>query len=136
MTDYVFDWDKMLSLTGDTAPYLQYSHVRARSIFRKLGEPMPETTGLVLADAAERALALKLCQFSEAVPDVLADHRPNILANYLLELARQFHSFFEACPVLRAEGETRLARLALCELTARTLKTGLDLMGIEAPERM
>lgn len=135
MTDYVFSWEKMLSFQGNTAPYLQYSHVRVCSIFRKAGDDAPAVR-LAITEPAERALALKLLQFAEIVPQVLTDFRPNLLANYLYEVASTFHAFFEACPVLKAEGETRESRLALCALTARTLRTGLDLLGIGTPERM
>ena len=137
-TDYVFSWDKMLSFQGNTAPYLQYSYVRIRSIFRKGGQSKIENrkSKILIAEPAERALAIKLLLFGEVLPQVLADFRPNLLATYLYELASTFHSFFEACPVLKSEGATRDSRLALCELTARTLQTGLGLLGIEAPERM
>jgi len=137
-TDYVFSWDKMLSFQGNTAPYLQYSYVRIRSIFRKAQEANIEhsTSNIEIVEPAERALALKLLLFGEVLPQVLEDFRPNLLANYLYELASTFHSFFESCPVLKSEGATRDSRLALCELTARTLKTGLGLLGIEVPERM
>ena len=137
-TDYVFSWDKMLSFQGNTAPYLQYSYVRIRSIFRKAeGAGIAHRTSHIeIAESAERALAIKLLLFGEVLPQVLADFRPNLLATYLYELASTFHSFFEACPVLKSEGAIRDSRLALCELTARTLKTGLGLLGIEAPERM
>ena len=137
--DYVFSWAKMLSFQGNTAPYLQYSHVRCRSIFRKgeeLGALGDQTGEVVLAEAAELALAKKLLQFGEVLPQVLEDYRPNGLANFLYELASLFHSFFEACPVLKSEGATRTSRLALCDATARVLKQGLGLLGIEAPERM
>jgi arginyl-tRNA synthetase len=135
MTDYVFSWDKMLSFQGNTAPYLQNAYVRIRSIFRKAGE---ETSiGVIsITEPAERALAIKLLQFAETVPLVLADFRPNLLANYLYELATTFHAFYEACPVLKAEGATRDSRLALCELASRTLRVGLGLLGIHCPERM
>ncbi len=146
MTDYVFSWDKMLSFQGNTAPYLQNAYVRIRSIFRKAGElwhrhpadgdmgwkPMP----LDLAEAAEINLAKRLCQFAEIVPQVLNDFRPNILANYLFELANAFHTFYEACPVLKSEEPARSSRLALCELTGRVLQRGLELLGIKAPEKM
>lgn len=135
MTDYVFSWDKMLSFQGNTAPYLQYSHVRIRSIFRKAGEA-PTLGPIAISDDAERALLVKLLLFAEVVPQVLADFRPNLLANYLYELASTFHSFFEACPVLKADGAIRDSRLALCDLAARTLRTGLGLLGIHCPERM
>ena len=138
LTDYVFSWDRMLALHGDTAPYLQNSYVRIRSIFRKLGdEAFDPTAAEILPDAdAELALARQLVRFGEVVPTVLDDFRPNLLAIYLLELARSFHSFYEACPVLKAEGAARASRLALCELTARVLERGLGLLGIRVPERM
>jgi arginyl-tRNA synthetase len=90
----------------------------------------------VLNEDAEIHLARLLARFAEVLPTVIEDHRPNLLANYLLELARAFHSFFEACPVLKAEEPTRSSRLALCELTSRVLSTGLGLLGIKCPERM
>src|SRR6184192_3393800 len=136
MTDYVFSWDKMLSLQGNTAPYLQNAYVRIRSIFRKGGESAPEMDKLVLADSAEINLAKRLCQFAEIVPQVLNDFRPNILANYLFELADGFHAFYEACPVLRSDEPVRGSRLALCDLTGRILQRGLDLLGIKVPEKM
>jgi arginyl-tRNA synthetase len=137
LTDYVFAWDRMLALQGDTAPYLQYSHVRIRSIFRKLDGPFDSTgVALHLSEDAEIHLARLLTRFGEVLPQVVDDHRPNLLANYLLELARAFHSFFEACPVLKADEPVRSSRLALCELTSRVLSTGLGLLGIRCPERM
>ena len=136
MTDYVFSWDKMLSLQGNTAPYLQNAYVRIRSIFRKGGESAPEIDELILADPAEIILAKRLCQFAEIVPQVLNDFRPNILANYLFEVANSFHTFYEACPVLKSEEPARSSRLALCDLTGRVLKHGLGLLGIQVPERM
>jgi arginyl-tRNA synthetase len=136
LTDYVFSWDKMLSLQGNTAPYLQNAYVRIRSIFRKAGESAPMIEKLLLADSAEINLAKRLCQFAEIVPQVLNDFRPNILANYLFEVANRFHTFYEACPVLTSEEQTRSSRLTLCEITARVLKHGLGLLGIEVPERM
>ena len=140
MTDYIFSWDRMLSFQGNTAPYLQNAYVRIRSIFRKaagaafLWDAREQTINL--AAAAERNLALKLCQFAEVVPPVLNDFRPNMLANYLYELANAFHAFYEACPVLKSEEPARSSRLALCELTARVLAKGLDLLGIKVPEKM
>lgn len=137
LTDYVFSWDRMLALQGDTAPYLQYSHVRIRSIFRKL-ENAFDSSGveLVLASDPEIHLARLLIRYGETVPSILEEHRPNLLANYLLELARAFHSFFEACPVLKADEPARSSRLALCELTSKVLSHGLGLLGIKCPERM
>ena len=147
MTDYVFSWDKMLALQGNTAPYLQNAYVRIQSIFRKavttplrgVGTetgPRPMATTLVLAESAEINLAKCLCQFAEIVPQVLNDFRPNILANYLFELANRFHAFYEACPVLKSEEPARSSRLTLCDLAARVLRCGLDLLGIKAPEKM
>jgi arginyl-tRNA synthetase len=146
MTDYIFSWDRMLSLHGNTAPYLQNAYVRIRSIFRKawhrhpgdedMGwKPMPFDK-LVLATPAEVNLAKRLAQFAEVVPQVLNDFRPNILANYLFELANSFHSFYEACPVLKSEEPTRSSRLALSDLTGRVLQKGLELLGIKVPEKM
>ena len=137
-SDYVFDLGKMVALEGDTAPYLQYSYVRTRSIFRKLegGAPDFSAVKVTLSEEAERNLARMLGRFGETVPVVLDGFRPNLLAGYLIDLARAFHSFFEACPVLKAEGAARDSRLALCEATARVLRKGMGLLGIEAPERM
>ncbi|MBG7607055.1 MAG: arginine--tRNA ligase [Verrucomicrobia bacterium] len=137
LTDYVFSWDRMLSLQGDTAPYLQYSHVRIRSIFRKLeGEFSTKGVDVVLNEPGEIHLARLLARFGEVLPFVLEDHRPNLLANYLLELARAFHSFFESCPVLKSEDSVKASRLALCQLSSDVLEKGLGLLGIRCPERM
>ncbi|MBK8093416.1 MAG: arginine--tRNA ligase [Verrucomicrobiaceae bacterium] len=136
LTDYKFSWDKMLSLQGNTAPYLLNAYVRTRSIFRKLDGEVTLTPDLVLTEPAERALAMKLAQFAENAHDILDDHRPNLLANYLYELASAYHAFFEACNVLRAEGTVKNTRLTLCEATSRVLKTGLGLLGIQTTERM
>jgi arginyl-tRNA synthetase len=147
-SDYVFSWDRMLSFQGNTAPYLQNAHVRIRGIFRKRDSTLdesgaaiaPTTSGeesaVILEAPAELALAKKLFQFGEVLPQVLDDNRPNLLANYLYDLASIFHGFFESCPVLKSEGATRSSRLALCKATADVLHQGLDLLGIEAPERM
>ena len=137
-SDYVFSWDKMLSLQGNTAPYLLYSYVRIRSIFRKgATEADSETNAAIhLTESAELALTRKLCLFGEVLPQVLQDFRPNLLASYLYDLAASFHSFFEACPVLKAEPAVRHSRLVLCDVAARILQRGLDLLGIEVPERM
>ena len=136
MTDYIFSWEKMLSLHGNTAPYLQNAYVRIRSIFRKAGESSPAIDKLILSDSAEINLAKRLSQFAEIVPQVLNGFRPNILANYLFELANSFHTFYEACPVLKSDEPARSSRLALCNLTGRVLQRGLDLLGIKVPERM
>jgi arginyl-tRNA synthetase len=127
----------MLALHGDTAPYLQNSYVRICSIFRKLDGPFDATAcQLVLGETEEIHLARLLVRFGEVVPTILEDFRPNLLANYLLELARAFHSFYEACPVLKAAEPIRSSRLALCELTSRTLQQGLHLLGINVPDKM
>lgn len=137
LTDYVFAWDRMLALQGDTAPYLQYSHVRIRSIFRKLDGPFEAFGVELLPETPEEIhLARLLVRFGEVLPVVLEDFRPNLLANYLLELARAFHSFFEACPVLKSAEPLRSSRLALCELSSRVLGSGLELLGIRLPEKM
>ena len=136
MTDYIFSFDRMLSLQGNTAPYLQNAYVRIRSIMRRVSDKFSPPSPVTLNDAAEIQLAKKVCQFAEVVPQVLNDFRPNILTNYLFELANSFHGFYEACPVLKAEEPSRSSRLALSDLTGRVLKTGLNLLGIAVPEKM
>lgn len=132
--DYVFDWNRMLSFDGNTAPYLQYAHARIRSILRRADAP---AGAVVLTEPAERALALELLAFPAAVAGAAEHLQPHRLCTYLFELASAFTAFYEACPVLRAETEeARGSRLALCEATAETLRAGLGLLGIEAPERM
>lgn len=143
-SDYIFSWDKMLSLEGNTAPYMQYAYARVRSIFRKgagsASEPIAgsgcDAAEVHITVPAERALALKLAQFPEAVESVAAECLPNLLCNYLYELAGRFMSFYEACPVLQSDQPTRASRLKLCELTAETIRVGLDLLGIETIEQM
>lgn len=144
-SDYIFSWDKMLALNGNTAPYLQYAYARIRSIFRKGGldnaAVAPTAAGtmantLVLAAKEEIALAKKLLNFGLVLQAVADEYRPNFLCNYLYELAGQFTSFFENCPVLKAEPQVRASRLLLCELTACVLRQGLDLLGIEVLEQM
>ncbi len=136
ITDYVFSWEKCLAMEGNTAPYLQNAYVRIRSIFRRGGVEADPLARIIISGPAERTLAMKLLQYAETVPVVLEDFRPNILANYLYELANTFHSFYEACPVLKAEPDLRASRLLLSETTARTLSHGLSLLGIQCPERM
>ncbi|WP_035602833.1 arginine--tRNA ligase [Haloferula sp. BvORR071] len=137
LSDYVFDLQKMLALNGDTAPYIQNSVVRCRSIFRKLEDDVDlSAVEPVLVEEAEIHLARYLARYGELVPTILDDHRPNLLATYLLELARAYHSFFEACPVLKSEIAVRNSRLVLCELTSRVLTHGLGLLGIRCPEKM
>jgi arginyl-tRNA synthetase len=139
--DYVFDWDRMLAAEGRTGPYLQYAHARIHSIFRKAAETGVARPGaavaIVLAEPAERALALELLGFGAAVLEAAESLRPHRLAGYVYDLASTFTAFFESCPVLRAPDDaTRASRLALCELTAGVLARGLDLLGIDAPQRM
>ena len=138
-TDYVFDWDNMLSFEGNTAPYMQYAYTRIRSIFNKADvEPsILSTAPLMLVDEKERALAIKLLQFEEAVQVVGKDGTPHVLCAYLYELAGVFSSFYEHCPILNAEDEAvKLSRLKLALLTEKTLKQGLDLLGIKTVEKM
>jgi arginyl-tRNA synthetase len=138
-SDYIFSWDKMLALQGNTAPYLQYAYARIKSIFRKADVPainhQPSTINLLAPE--ELALAKHLLNFGLTLEAVAEELRPNYLCNYLFELAGKFTSFYENCPVLKAEDEaTRASRLALCDLTARVLKQGLETLGIEVVEQM
>ena len=135
--DYVFDWDRMLAFEGDTGPYLQYAHARIRSIFRRAGlPPPPPGSQLLLAEPAERALALQLLRFAEAVDATAETSSPSKLCSYLFDLATTFTGFYEACRVLVDDPAVRSSRLGLCDLTARVLEQGLSLLGIEAPEQM
>jgi arginyl-tRNA synthetase len=135
--DYVFDLDRMIAFEGDTGPYLQYAHARLRSIFRRLDTPWePSDVTFELREDAARELALGLVAFPEALEGALATLQPHRLSGYLFDLAQRFTSFYEACPVLSAPEPTRSERLALCELTSRTLALGLSLLGIEAPDQM
>ena len=138
-SDYVFSWDKMLALQGNTAPYLQYAYTRIQSIFRKTGETsniQHPTSNIQLAEPEEIALAKHLLNFGLTLEAVAEEYRPNFLCNYLYELAGKFTSFYENCPVLKADDATRASRLALCDLTARVLKRGLETLGIETVEQM
>jgi arginyl-tRNA synthetase len=135
--DYVFDWDRMLSFEGNTAPYLQYAQVRARSILRRVAEEGGSPGPVVLTTREERELAVHLLSFDDAIHQAVEHLQPHRLATYLFELAQAFTGFFESSPVLRADSdEQRASRLTLTALTARTLATGLGLLGIAAPERM
>ena len=135
-SDYIFSWDKMLALTGNTAPYLQYAYARIQSIFRK-AESGKRKAEITLAAPEELTLAKHLLNFGITLEAVGEEFRPNYLCNYLFELAGKFTSFYENCPVLKAEDEaTRNSRLALCALTARVLKQGLETLGIETVEQM
>ncbi|MCA2218449.1 arginine--tRNA ligase [Jidongwangia harbinensis] len=133
MSDYLFDWDRMLALTGNTGPYLQYAHARIRSILRKSGAaPGPVS----LTDPAERALALELLAFPALVEQVVSSLELHRLAGQLYRVATTFSAFYERCPVRTAPPAVRDSRLGLCELTARVLRQGLGLLGIDTPERM
>jgi len=135
--DYIFDLDRMIAFEGDTGPYLQYAHARLKSIFRRLGEPWsPRRVNFALHEPAERHLALGLLEFPEAFAQALDDLAPHRLCVYLFDLAQRFTAFYDACPVISSAGAVRDERLALCDLTARTLNLGLAMLGIEAPEQM
>jgi arginyl-tRNA synthetase len=137
LKDYVFDFDRMLSFEGHTAAYLQNAHVRIKSIFRRAETNDAGTGPIRIEHEAERALALQLLSFEEVVASAAEHLQPHRLATYLFELAQAFTDFYESCPVLRADTpEQRGSRLALAGLTARTLATGLGLLGIAAPDRM
>ncbi|MCW5555534.1 MAG: arginine--tRNA ligase [Verrucomicrobiae bacterium] len=138
-SDYVFSWDKMLALSGNTAPYLQYAYARIQSIFRKAEatpDTRPPTSNLQLVQPEEIALAKQLLNFGLTLEAVAAEYRPNFLCNYLYDLAGRYTAFYENCPVLKAESATRASRLALCDLTARVLKQGLDVLGLEVLDSM
>ena len=138
-TDYVFDWDNMLSFEGNTAPYMQYAYTRIRSIFNRSQIALSEVeqAQLSITDEKERALAIKLLQFEEAVQVVGKDGTPHVLCAYLYELAGAFSSFYENCPILNHDDQqVKLSRLKLALLTERTLKQGLDLLGIKTVEKM
>ena len=134
-SDYIFNWDTMLSFEGNTAPYLQYAYARIQSIFRKASD-INEQADLILLAPAEKQLAVKLLQLEEAIEIVAKDGTPNILCNYLFELAGNFMTFYEACPILIAKNDIKNSRLKLAKLTAKTLATGLNLLGIKTLERM
>jgi arginyl-tRNA synthetase len=137
--DYVFDWDRMLSFDGNTAPYLQYAHARICSIFRRADldrDALREETPFIV-EPQERALALRILQFDSAVWDALDKYSPHRLCTYLYDLASDFTAFYEHCPVLKAESEkVRRSRLVLCDITARVMHSGLGMLGIRAPEQM
>ncbi|MCK9109387.1 arginine--tRNA ligase [Haemophilus influenzae] len=138
-TDYVFDWDNMLSFEGNTAPYMQYAYTRIRSIFNKtnINSTALLAAPLTIKDDKERTLAIKLLQFEEAAQTVGKEGTPHVLCAYLYELAGIFSSFYEHCPILNAEDESvKLSRLKLALLTEKTLKQGLELLGIKTVEKM
>ncbi len=141
-SDYVFSYEKMMATTGNTATYMQYSYARVQSIFRRgkvdIAALRQRGAAIEISDPHERALAVELIRLPEALADVVADYRPNQLTNYLFDqLGKRFSDFFEHCPVLKADtNASRDSRLLLCDLTARTLKQGLDLLGIDVVEQM
>jgi arginyl-tRNA synthetase len=134
VSDYMFSFDKMLALDGNTAPYLQYAHARVRSIFRKAGDARPGP--IKLQSPFELALGKHILRLGEVIDLVARELKPHHLCAYLYELATRFSGFFENCPVLQSEPATRASRLSLCDLTARTLELGLDLLGIGHPDKM
>jgi arginyl-tRNA synthetase len=140
-SDYIFSYDKMLLMNGNTATYMQYSYARVQSIFAKGGFDAASVRDsgakIMLSHPAERALGLQLQRLAEALDQVEAESMPHYLTGHLFDLAKAYSTFFEQCPVLRAENdELRSSRLLLCDLTARTIKLGLDLLGIQVVERM
>jgi arginyl-tRNA synthetase len=136
--DYVFDWERMLSFDGNTAPYLQYAHARICSIFRRAGVDRASLRSVTpaIVEAQEKVLALAVLGFDSAVADTLEKYSPHRLCTYLYDLATAFTAFYEHCPVLKADDAVRESRLALCDLTARVMDRGLGLLGIDAPEQM
>ncbi len=141
MSDYVFDWKKMMAMNGNTGAYLQYAYARIQSLFRK-GETTPEAIramnpSILLSHPLERALAVRVLRLPEILELAALELKPNILTDYLFELAKQYSSFYEDCPVVKAESdERRNSRYALCDLTARTIRYGLELLGIEVVDQM
>ena len=140
-SDYVFNWEKMMAMEGNTATYMQYAYARNRSIFRK-GEFNPDnyrnaSIPVLLDTAEERGLALQLFRFEEAITLALVDYKPSLITSYLWDVAKAYSVFFQNCPVLKAPNEgIRQSRLLLCDLTARVLKQGLELLGISVLEKM
>jgi arginyl-tRNA synthetase len=141
ISDYVFDWQKMMAKNGNTATYMQYAYARTRSVFRKAGITAQaireKAPSIALSHSAERGIGVRLLRLPEVLEFAAEEYKPNVLTDYLFELANAFSTFWEECPVLKAESaERRDSRLALCDLTARTLKFGLGLLGIDVVERM
>jgi arginyl-tRNA synthetase len=135
--DYVFDWKRMLAFEGNTAPYLMYAHARIRSVLRKAAVEEGAAPGAIVLEAPqERALALALVQLDGILARAAETLQPHRVCAFLYDVATAFTAFYESCPVRKAEGATRASRLGLCQVTARTLSLGLDLLGIAAPEQM
>jgi arginyl-tRNA synthetase len=138
-TDYMFNWDSMLSFEGNTAPYLQYAYTRVKSLFRKAGVDMAALPASInIAEKQEHALAVLLLQFEEVIGLVSREATPHVLCTYLYDVASAFMTFYEACPMLKEgiEPQVRDSRLALSALVAKTLEQGLTLLGIETLEKM
>lgn len=138
-TDYIFDWDNMLAFEGNTAPYMQYAYTRVLSVFRKadIDESALAAAPVIITEDREAQLAARLLQFEETLTVVAREGTPHVMCSYLYDLAGLFSGFYEHCPILSAESEeTRNSRLKLAQLTAKTLKQGLDTLGIETVERM
>jgi len=137
--DYIFNWESMLSFEGNTAPYLQYAYARIQSIFRKAEiDTNALNSNIHVRQEQEKTLTLKLLQFSEVLEQVTREAYPHVLCSYLYDVASQFMRFYEACPILKedVDTDTRNSRLAIAQVTAKTLKTGLDLLGIETMDKM
>ncbi|QLX25887.1 arginine--tRNA ligase [Citrobacter freundii] len=138
-TDYIFDWDNMLAFEGNTAPYMQYAYTRVLSVFRKadIDESALASAKVIISEDREAQLAVRLLQFEETLTVVAREGTPHVMCAYLYDLAGLFSGFYEHCPILSAESEEiRNSRLKLAQLTAKTLKLGLDTLGIETVERM
>jgi arginyl-tRNA synthetase len=135
---YIFDWDRMISFKGNTGPYLQYATTRIRSIFRRAGITDTDASGpILITEPAERELARKLLEFGAVVTAVAESSEPHRLCAYVFDVASLFTTFYEQCPVLKADDEeTRRSRLALCAVTLRVLSAGLGLLGVPLPDRM
>jgi len=137
-SDYIFNWKTMLSFEGATAPYLQYAYSRIQSIFTKAEFSADNIQAIAIVEPQEKALALKLLQLENVVNAVISECTPNLLCNYLYELASLYMSFYEACPILKDDisADVKQSRLALSYIIANTLKQGLDILGIDVMERM
>jgi arginyl-tRNA synthetase len=139
-SDYIFNWKTMLSFEGATAPYLQYAYSRIQSIFSKAKVSAAELdySQLTIVELQEKSLAMKLLQLEEVLDAVISECTPNLLCNYLYELASLYMSFYEACPILKDDvpSDVKQSRLVLCSLVSKTLNKGLDILGIEVMERM
>ena len=135
MSDYIFNWDTMLAFEGNTAPYLQYAYTRVQSVFRK-AESYDASAPIVITEPAEKQLAAALAQFEDTLQAVAEGCYPHYLSTYLYQIATLFSRFYEACPILKSEGEVRASRLQLAALTGKTLRAGLDLLGIKVLDAM